>query len=114
MPNPQTTEGYHAWRLAPEQFNPREVAFAEQWNEDNRLSDLIGALICFELDPNPNGSVKMPGYEGLRKARGIAESERRCAATVIQWLGSNVGFCFLEMALNRVGLKIVPASDKTR
>ena len=35
------------------------------------------------------------------------------AATIIQWLGSNVGFCFLELALDRAGLKIVKkeASD---
>jgi len=37
----------------------------------------------------------------------ITENDRTIVATVIQWLGTNVGFCFLEAALKRCGLKIV-------
>lgn len=37
----------------------------------------------------------------------LTERERMIAATVVQWLGTNVGTCFLEDTLALVGKKIV-------
>lgn len=79
-----TTEGYWTRRLAPEQGNPREVAFAEQWAREHEHHDLLAILL----------------------AESPTEEERHAVATVIQWLGSNVGMSFLREALERCGMRI--------
>lgn len=103
---PDDLIGYHAFRLAQEQANPREVAFAEQWKEEHSYLDTTEVLVCFEPDPQSNAALSWVG--GMRKVRNITSAERKAVSTIIQWLGSNVGFCFLEMALKRCGYKIVP------
>lgn len=35
-------------------------------------------------------------------------------ATVIQWLGSNVGFSFVEECLGEAGYRVVPKKDRER
>jgi hypothetical protein len=77
--------GLHADRLAPEQNNPREVAFAELWQHE-QLTHLLDQLL------------------GLK--RELTQRECTVAATVIQWLGSNVGMNFLRMSLDKVGYTI--------
>lgn len=64
--------GFSAHRLSPQAGNPREVAFADEWREQTRYG-MLGHLI-------PD----------------ITERDERVAATIIQWLGSNVGMCFLR------------------
>lgn len=69
-------EGFHKSRLQPEQNNPREIAFAEEWKEENdwkgQRRNLLQALV-------PNAT----------------ERDAEVAATIIQWLGSNVGMGFI-------------------
>ncbi len=71
--------GISANRLSPAADNPREVAFAAQWSneqEENRtLAHLIG--------------------------KDFTDREAQVAATIIQWLGSNVGMRFLEETMKR-------------
>lgn len=95
------TRGYHARRLSPECSNPREAAFAGQWEREHQYSDLLAELICLE----PSRKVNTFNL-GMEKVRDVSDIERRAAATVVQWLGSNVGLSFLESALSRVGHKI--------
>lgn len=69
-------EGYSWHRLAPECDNPREVAFASQWRKENEVdgrTPIITSLIP-----------------------GCTQRDATVAATVIQWLGSNVGMSFLS------------------
>lgn len=101
--------GLHSDRLKPDRDNPREVAFAEQWGWENRHHDLLNQLLmvpCSSDDPERCGysggfgAYKMPcSFPGDR--------DRRIAATLMQWLGSNVGFSFLQEALAKCGYKIV-------
>lgn len=70
--------GLAAKRLDPKQDNPRELAFALQWQQENDQSDLLVSLL---------------GKAGRR--------DREVAATVIQWLGSNVGQSFIGEAAKR-------------
>jgi len=74
-----------------------ERAFAEQWRAENDQG-------YHEHRPRslPDMLMKnMPGFE-----LPLTRRERRLVATMIQWLGSNVGFCFLQEALGRDGYRI--------
>ena len=74
--------GLHSHRLAPEQNNPREVAFAQQWQYEN-----------------DRGPSSQPLIELL--IPDCTDRDARVAATVIQWLGSNVGMSFLDETIKR-------------
>ncbi|MDP2651955.1 MAG: hypothetical protein Q8O94_02375 [bacterium] len=72
--------GLSAYRLNPNQDNPREVAFAAQWAEENE-------------HPSPNILAHLiPGY---------SDRDAQVAATMMQWLGSNVGMSFISEAMKR-------------
>lgn len=96
-------EGLHADRL--KQGNPREVAFAEQWKEENQ--NHINALLLRNLLIKSSGHPFMPFSGTVKELAPYDQQSASVAATVIQWLGSNVGIDFLRMALKRCGLKIV-------
>jgi hypothetical protein len=74
-------EGLRTNRL---QREPLEKAFAKAWKDKNEKSagvDLLDYLLA--EDPNhPKGEV--------------SQRDATVAATVIQWLGSHVGQCFLR------------------
>ena len=63
--------------------NPEERRFAEAWNESNERGDTLAWL----LDRRP--------VQTGRPAP-ASDTEMTAAATVIQWLGSHVGECFLR------------------
>lgn len=67
----------------------RELAFHEQW-----VKEQDGTGILFSHLSNL-GFLPM------------TQRDATLAATLIQWLGTNVGFAFLEDALKRAGFKIV-------
>lgn len=67
-------EGFHEIRLI--QGNPRESTFSIKWKEENNRPD--GSQLIQMLIPE------------------CTERDTQVAATVIQWLGSNVGMCFLS------------------
>jgi len=73
-------EGFSKNRLAKGANNPKEVVFAKQWKKDNshdKYNPLIKSLIpdCTQRDAT-------------------------VASTIIQWLGSSVGTCFLCDVIN--------------
>lgn len=94
-------EGFFAERLR--QDNPRELAFAEQWKQENELFQILQHLLVSE-----NG---LPFADSVcSKVERMAEYDQlsaNIAATVVQWLGSNVGMDFLRCALERCGYKLV-------
>lgn len=90
--------GIHTHRLDPRADNLREVAFATQWQREHEHSDLLQAL--FAMPCVYGGKVKFPLGDMP------TERDRKVAATVVQWLGSNVGFSFLSEALKQCGYRI--------
>jgi hypothetical protein len=85
------------------EFNDREKAFADQWEDENmvaggQMADTLRerSLIRLLL------SNKKLEYFGR---------DEQIVASIIQWLGSNVGWCFLNDALKRCGYKIVKESS---
>lgn len=77
--------GFNSHRLHPDAGNPREVAFAQQWMEENTPRRCILAHILG------------------RENRPIDPTDRdaQVVATVIQWLGSNVGMSFIIESAKR-------------
>jgi hypothetical protein len=73
-------------RLSAQANNPREVAFAREWQKEHAQSDML-AQLCEPVAVDHH----------VRIARG----------TLVQWLGSNVGMSFLREALGKCGYEIV-------
>lgn len=99
--------GKHPGRLTPIKgyFN-RERVFARRWVKENHppcwLNGGIGILQGI-LDPDCGSSSPVPE---------ITQAEAAAAATVIQWLGSNCGWSFLEECIRKCGYRIVPKKEK--
>lgn len=74
--------GFHSNRLHPDADNPREVAFAEQWAKINHRH------------------LSRPQLEYLIPDN-FTERDAQVAATVIQWLGTNVGMSFIRDVMER-------------
>jgi len=91
--------GYFTRRL---EFNPREKAFHDQWLEENKPLRYVnhgnGLLQDLFFDRDENKKLKC--------FLEINKRDREIVATVIQWLGTNIGFNFLETVLKIAGYKI--------
>jgi len=75
------TKGLHEHRFRD---NPEERRFAEAWAEHNTC----GSTLAYLLDPaHGTGPGRPPEPD---------DRDKVVAATVIQWLGSPVGQCFLR------------------
>ena len=105
-----STAGLHATRL--DENNPREVAFAGQWSDENDGHDLLWLLLSRECLQGDGGAVRVWGsFTGVPYRQfpvgDVTERDRIVVATMMQWLGSNVGFCFVEQSLRRCGYDVV-------
>ena len=99
-------EGFWANRLTRD--NPREKAFARQWskvNEDGAAGPIIAYLVA--RCTSPVG----PLYRSAEELAPYCQQTASIAATVAQWLDSNIGFAFLREALNGCGYEIVTAAE---
>lgn len=103
--------GLNAYRLKPGRDNPRESAFAAQWKQENEYCDILRSLMrvpCSGDDPK-----RMCVLDGCPTSRYVkfpigqpTQRDRIIAATVIQWLGSNVGMSFIIEAFRRCGYAV--------
>ncbi len=85
--------------------NEREKAFHLNWLHENRPVPFVN---------NGNGTLSDLFSEYSKKHKlnpfiEISDRERTIVATAIQWLGSNVGWGFLENTLKDCGFKIIEA-----
>lgn len=91
--------------------NPREAAFAEQWERENvrcvGINYGFGVLQDIFIDVVGTGIM---ARQFLRLK--ITKRDRFIVATVIQWLGSNCGMGFLHAAFRRCGYKIINTDDR--
>jgi hypothetical protein len=90
--------------------NEREMAFYEQWQEENAPisghNNGHGILQDLFIESDTMGFRRKVVEE-------ISNRDRMIVATVVQWLGSNCGMCFLDEALGRFGAKIVYDKKET-
>lgn len=98
------------------EHNPREVAFCEAWQYENNKQQNSFRLQDLMIEVSDEGregfykrrsSVLNRGFEYVKIHHEITQRDAEIVATVIQWLGSNVGMSFLGAALKRCGKKIV-------
>lgn len=71
----------------------REKSLADKWEMENPLPGTFG------IQPTLNALIP-----------DCSARDAQVAATVVQWIGSQVGFCFLEEALEPAGFKIIRQS----
>lgn len=88
-------QGARFYRTDEKCTNPRERSLAESWNEINTKDPLGWSLLDRMFDENEDPSQS---FGSNRIVKGCSERDHEVAATVIQWLGSNVGQGFLERA----------------
>jgi hypothetical protein len=70
------------------QSNPVERVFSEEWSKQARSGHTLEWLLCASADQQV-------------QLRNITQREATCAATLMQWLGSPVGFCWLEETMKK-------------
>lgn len=91
--------------------NIREQSFSDQWFKENQPDPGLnsGQGLLQNLFINDKNPFSIMGKKEIVER--ITDRDRRIVATVIQWLGSNVGMCFLADSLKRFDAKIVYKTD---
>ncbi len=99
--------GYRTDRLG---YDPKDIenAFSSHWRKENkkRPGTNSGHGILQDLFIEKKGNPFSLFQESFCYVK-ISKKERLIVATIIQWLGTNCGFCFLQEALSKAGYKIV-------
>jgi hypothetical protein len=84
----------------------REKVFAEAWAHENRGEKVSQELM--RRPPRPGEKAfDFSWAQPVRVAFWIGKKERTIIATIVQWLGSNVGFDFLTRCLQACGYDVV-------
>lgn len=85
--------------------NELERIFHSEWKKENKQIPFVnfgwGTLQDLFATPPKHWTQKHGGFKVLINAR-----DQYIVATVIQWLGTNCGFCFLSNVLRKAGYKI--------
>ena len=95
-----------SWRSDRLKFNSNDIenAFSSHWKKENER--VIGISYGEGILQNLFFDI-VNKYNDIECMLEINNRDRLVAATVIQWLGTNVGFCFLKETLSDAGYKIV-------
>ena len=95
-------EGRQPYRL---KNNPMERAFARAWKERNTVAPgMMGhGILDYLLADDSN-----------RPLDEVTERDASVAATVVQWLGSPVGQCFVRDVLLKEGLVVARKKDSQK
>ena len=93
------------WKTNRLKFDPNDIenAFSKHWKHENKKMRGMnyGCGILQDLFFEQSNSLRTPAC--FLK---IINRDRLVAATVIQWLGTNVGFCWLREVLKKAGYEI--------
>jgi hypothetical protein len=91
-----------------------EKAFAEQWRNENKTFGVLDALMRAADTVDQNVFSPLGDSRPYQFADGVTQRDATVAASIIQWLGSNVGRCFLEEALKRAGYQLIRTGRSVR
>lgn len=102
------------WRVERCRYSLLERVFAEEWIKEctPRPGINYGFGLLQDLFVRPSKLFGLFRAGSLRLL--ISKRDAFVAATVVQWLGTNCGYAFLEKCLRRAGLKIVAVDEKKR
>ena len=95
---------YHERTKVKDGSGPREKAFSDAWQKENELR--VHAMFI-----PPCSTLEFLMRENDRLLP-VSQETATAVATMIQWLGSNIGRCFLEGALKKAGYCIVSLGNK--
>lgn len=101
------------WLTERLKFNPKDLenAFSSHWIKENKpeagINQGKGILQNLFYSHVPPQALMFRGKKLLK----ITFRDRLIVATVIQWLGTNCGLCFLREALKKAGYEIVKIKD---
>lgn len=102
--------GMHAKRMDyPCHSSDRERAFADRWRHENKKSAHVLTHLL-----NPRIVKNSLGWDVQVIDHYPTQEEATLAATVIQWLGTHVGFDFVRLALKDCGYRLVNERDGNR
>jgi len=97
------------WRADRLDYDPKDIenALSKHWREENKKKVYLnhGQGVLQDLFIHRTGSPFCITAGSIRFLK-ISKRDRLIAATVIQWLGSNIGFCWLQEALSKAGYDI--------
>jgi hypothetical protein len=79
----------------------REKAFSEEWRHECKEYNILPKLFTKHSDPHL-----------LTNIIEIDHVHRFIAATLMQWIGTSVGFCFLTKALKKCGYQVTKIEYK--
>lgn len=97
------------WLIERCRFCIRERAFSEKWMELNKQYPSWRDDILQQIFNRSSDTFR------VQRARlRVTARERFIVATVIQWLGTNVGFAWLQDVLELIGYKIVPNDEERK
>lgn len=106
----QENRGYFEERC---DHNPREKAFRDHWLKENEPCPGVnagwGILQDLFINHDRTKPIYRPKYLEKMQPR-----DRAIVATVIQWLGTNCGWCFLEETLKKCGYTIVDTAIRDK
>lgn len=94
------------WRYRRIEYNPREKAFADEWEKTNEPKHGIDYGYGTLQDLFFTGTPFCVFGDRPRCTKVISLRERMIVATVIQWLGSNIGWCWLTTTLRACGYRL--------
>lgn len=93
--------------------NESEKVFQEHWQKENLPLGWInrghGILQDLFIESNPNPLSPISGGRWIEE---INKRDRMIVATVIQWLGTNCGWCFLGEVFEKLGYRITKIEKK--
>jgi len=98
--------GWKTFRLSEDFYNDREIALSEHWQKENIKNTGInfGQGILQDNFCEHKGHPFSIGGDVMHLK--INNRDRFIVATIIQWLGTNVGFCWLQEAFKKAGYSI--------
>ncbi len=91
----------------------RERIFGEHWrreNDERRGDGILQKLMVRPDKPGKESFSRRLGFGGPRVFI-IGRIEAKIAASVVEWLGTNVGFGFLTGVLRECGFDLVPRKE---
>lgn len=100
------------WLIERTRYCIRERAFAEKWIAENKRHQNYGKHSDDLIQKLFNRSSEI--FPTQRAKLRVTARERFIVATVIQWLGTNIGFAWLTEVLDLIGYKIVPKDEERK
>lgn len=101
-------EGLHSYRMRCDDPG-LELEFAALWAEWCRgrkdINSGVGTFDFLTTDPHPDDPLMMI-WQSRRAKIAVDDSHRAVAATVVQWLGTNIGQSFIHEAMRRAGYRM--------